>query len=101
MHENSLASFDENDRELIFSKREREILTAFENHGAMTDRQCLSACGYSDMNAVRPRISELILKGILREFSDAICPVTEKRVRICRIKSANPGEFLPGFGGAR
>lgn len=103
MHENSIAAFDENDRELIFSNREREIIAAFEDIGAETDRSILAYLRYTDMNAVRPRITELINKGVLREVGSVICPVTKKRVRVCKIAPRNNGDYLPGFnpGGHR
>jgi len=101
IHENSIASFDENDRELIFSNREREVIAAFEDIGAETDRSILAYLRYTDMNAVRPRITELINKGVLREVGSVICPVTKKRVRVCAITPPKASEFLPGFGGAQ
>tara|TARA_R110000772_G_scaffold95261_2_gene193491 strand:+ start:331 stop:639 length:309 start_codon:yes stop_codon:yes gene_type:complete len=99
IHSNSVAAYDENEREQMFSKRECEIIRAFERFGARTDRQILALLGYTDPNAVRPRITELINKGVLEQTDDKVCPVTEKRVRICNLAPKSTGGFLPGFGG--
>ena len=40
--------------------------------------------GYSDPNAVRPRITELIKKGFLEESGVIVCAFTKKRVRMVR-----------------
>lgn len=102
IHANSLEAY--HDGELgAFTKRQREILKAFAQRGTLTDRECLAALGYSDMNAVRPRITELIDSGVLREVGETKCPVTEKRVRLCEIAPQELPEYLPGFntGGHR
>ena len=84
VRENSLAAYRAGQLGL-FGKRELEIIQAFEHIGAATDRAVLAWCNYTDMNAVRPRITELIACGLLEERGSAICPVTHKSVRICRI----------------
>lgn len=102
MHANSLDAYY--DGELgAFTKRQREILKAFGQRATLTDRECLTALGYSDMNAVRPRITELIDSGVLVEVGETKCPATKKTVRICRIAPRNNGDYLPGFntGGHR
>ena len=102
IHANSLEAY--HDGELgMFTKRQREILKAFRQRATLTDRECLTALGYSDMNAVRPRITELIDSGVLREVGETKCPVTKKRVRLCEIAPKEPPEYLPGFntGGHR
>lgn len=88
MHANSIIAYYENRFE--FSKREMEILGClFLNPRDWTDREIRDALRYSDMNAVRPRISELIDKGALEECGSVICPVTGKRVRQIRIREHN------------
>lgn len=100
MHENSLASFDEG-KPHDFTKRQLEIIRLFRIFGKMTDRETLAASEYTDMNAVRPRITELIDRAIVCEVSSIICPVTKKRVRVCEIAPPKSSEFLPGFGGVQ
>ena len=48
----------------------------------MTDREIKEAMGHADMNAVRPRITELIDAGYLMETGKVKCPVTGKTVRV-------------------
>ena len=88
VRENSLAAYRAGQLGL-FSKRELEILQAFEHIGQATDRAILDWCNYTDMNAVRPRITELISSGLLEERGSTICPVTHKSVSICRIMPSN------------
>jgi len=83
LHPNSLAAF--RSETLRFNQREQHILDAFKNLGICTDRAIAAALGFNEMNAVRPRITELINSGILEESGTTICPVTKKRVRLCRI----------------
>ena len=87
IHENSLAAHGELKSEGKLSKRELVILAAFENWGGgtYTDREIMNRCGFSDMNAVRPRITELIKAGKLLECGHIRCPVTGKRVRLVRL----------------
>jgi len=47
----------------------------------VTDRDVAVALGFSDMNSVRPRITELIEAGVVSEHSTVRCPVTGKMVR--------------------
>jgi hypothetical protein len=102
MHANSLAAYYDGELD-EFTKRQREILEAFKRYGGLTDRQCMTKLGYHDMNAVRPRITELINRGVLLEVSNPTCPVTKKTVRVCEIAPKSSGEYLPGFAmeGAR
>jgi hypothetical protein len=63
-------------------KRKAEIMSAFEREGTpMTDRQLMRYLGYSDPNAIRPRVTELIAEGKLREYCTVICEVTKRPVR--------------------
>ena len=48
--------------------------------GEMTAREVANALGYLDMNAVRPRITELCKEGYLVEVGIKIDPVTGRRV---------------------
>ena len=86
VHENSLAAHGELKSEGKLSKRELVIFAEFEDWGASyTDREIMNRCGFSDMNAVRPRITELIKAGKLLECGHIRCPVTGKRVRLVRL----------------
>ena len=97
IHANSLAAY--HDGELgAFTKREQEILRVLGGPGPqITDRTCMKLLGYTDMNAVRPRITELIAKGVLCESGRVACPETGKRVRQFSIAPLDNGDYLPGF----
>ena len=97
IHANSLAAY--HDGELgAFTKRQREILGVLGGTGPkITDRTCMKLLGYTDMNAVRPRITELIKKGVLRESGQISCPETKKKVRQFSIAPLDNGDYLPGF----
>ena len=84
IHPHSLQAYHEGKRHL-FSERENEILNALERLGPSTDRRIRTALGYEDLNAVRPRITELHQKGVLQETGSAVDAVTGKRVRISSI----------------
>ena len=57
-----------------------------ESGRAWTDRQIMAALGFSDPNASRPRVTELIKAGMLSECGDVIDGQTGKRVRLVRTK---------------
>jgi hypothetical protein len=78
MHTNSLNAF----HAATFTVRELEIINAIQKYGSSTDRQIKDILGFTDMNAVRPRISELIIKGKLEERGSQHDPVTKRNVRI-------------------
>lgn len=83
MHENSLKAHAEI-ADLI-SGRRGEVYRWIEAHGAATDREVMAGLGYRDMNACRPRLSELISDGLLVEVGARRCPVTGKTVRVVGI----------------
>ena len=62
--------------------RKQEILSVWV--GEMTAREVANALGYLDMNAVRPRITELCKEGYLVEVGIKIDPVTGRRVTCWR-----------------
>ena len=49
---------------------------------AQSDRDVKEICRADDMNNVRPRITELIRKGLVEEVGTKVCEVTGKTVRI-------------------
>lgn len=57
------------------------ILAWIKQHGPATDRQVMRGLGFADMNAVRPRISELIDARLVVECGDTRCSETGQRVR--------------------
>ena len=64
----------------------------------MHARQIMKALGFTDANTVKPRITELIDKGILEECGSVRDPETGKRVRLVRIKKTpQPQENMELF----
>lgn len=85
MHVNSLAAFDAG-REELFSARELAILAFLKSNPwgnvPQTDREIMKGLGFTDMNAVRPRITELIKDGVLTEEGSVEDTTTGKWVRL-------------------
>ena len=81
MHANSLQAYAESQTHL--SAREQLIVARMQQDvfGEWTDRQMMHALGFKDMNAVRPRITGLVQKGILKEVGSVRDEVTGKTVR--------------------
>lgn len=80
MHENSLATF--NAEEAKFATRAAAVVAWFRVHGKATDRECMRGMGFTEPNAVRPRITELIERGELSEHGTVRCPKTGRPVRL-------------------
>ena len=80
MHRNSLDAYTIEHPKL--TSRARLILENINQHGAATDREIRSRMGYSDMNMVRPRITELIERGELIEIRQVLDKTTNKTVRV-------------------
>jgi len=88
IHNNSLEAYWQG-RVDEFSKREREILALLKaTNGCFTDREIKVGLGYTDSNSVRPRISELIDRGVLEEWGNVYDGTTRKRVRKVRLVGA-------------
>ena len=68
-----------------FSKRAQLCLETVRALGTCTDRQVLTALRMHDMNAVRPRLTELVQDGWLEECGAVIDGVTAKSVRQLRV----------------
>ena len=65
------------------SKRSADVLAVYRSAThPLTDRDVKDAMGFSDMNAVRPRITELIGCGMLRECGRIKDTATRKMVRV-------------------
>ena len=61
--------------------RQAEVYGAVLTLGRGTDRQIATLLGYSDLNRVRPRITELLQEGALIEHHATRCKVTRRLVR--------------------
>ncbi len=80
IHANSLAAFDG----VELGKREALVLSCYLLAGvAITDRDAMQRIGFSDMNAVRPRVTSLIGRKLLQEVGSVTDETTGKRVRLC------------------
>ena len=62
--------------------RAAAVVKCVHDHVMCTDRQVMEWLGFTDMNSVRPRITEMIDAGILKVICDTLDPVTRKRVRL-------------------
>lgn len=73
----------------------RALLGAYD---AQSDRNVKDICRTDDMNNVRPRITELIRKGLVEEVGSKKCEVTGKTVRIVTTPhSANYSKYKKGL----
>jgi len=81
-HANSAQSFHTLNRE----QRRDAVKRVYEVHGSLTDREVAMRLGYSDLNCVRPRITEMISDGVLVECGAKVDMVSGKRVRLVRIR---------------
>jgi hypothetical protein len=80
MHENSLKAYRE--EEISLGKRAFHIYEFLrDNQGFYTDREVQTHLGYDEPNNVRPRITELIKMGIVKEGEPVRCIKTGKTVR--------------------
>lgn len=91
VHGNSIEAFHQEESKL--SARALAVIGWIRIHGEATDRQIAYGMGFGEnLNAVRPRITELIERGGLREVRNARCFVTGKTVRV--VDLPRPGEQL-------
>lgn len=80
VHDNSIAAYRAQERKL--SARAVAVLAWVTEQGPRTDREVAYGMGFGEnLNAVRPRITELIERGSLLEVCNVKCPVTGKTVR--------------------
>lgn len=95
MHDNSLAAYRSEEPRL--SKRICAILDWLRQNGAATDRQVAYGMGFGEnLNAVRPRCTELVLLGILVEIGNRKCPTTGKTVRVLDVVRDRQGDLFCG-----
>ena len=70
------------------SRRADQILSVYMRASRpLRDREVMQALGFIDMNAVRPGITALIDKNVLREVGDSVDPATRKTVRLAALTS--------------
>jgi len=62
--------------------RKQRILAAIHEGGPMTDREIKKHLGYSDMNMVRPIVTNLRDDGLLIEIASVRCDETDRLVRL-------------------
>lgn len=80
VHEHSRRAYREERPHL--STRAQLIVEWLRAHPRSTDRDIMQGLGYSDMNAIRPRVTELEQLGKVIEVGAKRCPVTGKTVRV-------------------
>jgi len=85
IHKNSLEAFYSSKKSRM--TRSHQIINLMLDEGPRTDRGIKTALGFEDMNAVRPRITELIEAGTLEEIGTMKDPITKKNVRILQLKA--------------
>lgn len=78
IHHNSITAF----HSLNQGERRAKILSVYAESGRpLTDREVMHRLGVSDMNHVRPRITELTDDEFLYEVDSVKCDVTGRPVR--------------------
>lgn len=80
MHSNSLAAHAEN-KTRVYSERHEQIIAHLSRFGPATDREIVEALGFTDMNSVRPRVTELVAEGVLCEMLATTDHLTGRTVR--------------------
>lgn len=83
IHPNSRAA-SQQEKPLLQGRR-AEIYDIVKRLGPITDRQIFNHTLYFDLNAVRPRITEMVKSGHLKEVGSTRCCVTDKMVRLVDI----------------
>lgn len=84
VHPNSAQAYHDAAPEL--SKRAADVLAVYRRAThPITDREVKDVLGFADMNAVRPRITELIESGLLRECGRIKDDATRKMVRVVEV----------------
>ncbi len=69
---------------LDLGARQQLVITAYLLAGVpLTDRQAMEWLAATEKNDVSPRISELLLRGLLMESGSVQCHVTGRKVRQC------------------
>lgn len=82
MHDHSTKAYREERDYGRLSEREAEIAEASTALGKASDREIMVWLRFTDPNKVRPRITEMIKRGIMRECGSQVDSMTGKRVRL-------------------
>jgi len=69
--------------------RQDVVLKTFREYGDMTARECMALLGYSDGNAVKPRITELIADKRLKVVGKAKDSETNRSVAVFSARCVN------------
>lgn len=99
LHANSREAYRAERSEL--KARSLAILVEVRVNGQGTDRQIKDRMGFTEMNAVRPRITELVDAGLLREMKTVKCEVTGRPVRVVNLGGGlaqNDSPYFPEKG---
>lgn len=80
VHEHSREALQTTDT----SARRKMVFDVLRAGGSFTDREIKELLGFSDMNSVRPRITELKRVGLVEEAGKKKDPLTGKTVRLVR-----------------
>jgi predicted ArsR family transcriptional regulator len=91
IHDNSIQSYAEMQEKL--GSRHKQIVSVLRKHPrGLTDRDVMMELGKTDPNSVRPRITELIKKGLVEEsLQPAQCAVSGRNVRVVRLAGEGQG----------
>lgn len=90
MHANSLEAFRASQSSIL--TRSQLIVQWMTGRGPVTDRQVMTALGFSDPNKVRPRITELVDAGDLVECGKIV--EDGRNVRLVKIAPRQMGLAL-------
>ena len=82
IHPNSIESHHDNQSSgKGETYRKRIVSLLIERAEPMTDRAIIEALHVTDVNNIRPEITRLKQRGLLKELGKVTCPVTKKTVR--------------------
>ena len=86
IHQNSIESYAK--VKPTIEMRRSLIREALKDLCIATDRQIMEHLGFTDMNDVRPQITEGVTAGIFIECEKRVCNVTGHKVRCTRLAGA-------------
>lgn len=85
VHENSLISYIEEKQEGKIGKRQAEVFNYLKNVKSATAREIMIGLKYTEMNQVRPRLTELKEYNLIQEINKVKDKVTNKTVSLFSI----------------
>ena len=88
VHAHSCEAFAAFRAEGAAGRRQRRILELASKRATWTDREMAEALGFDDLNAVRPRVTEMLADGLLVECGACQCPRSGRKVRLWRLASS-------------